>query len=261
MKKGICLGSLPRQLSLRDKLALAKDSGFDGIECNTCETESEAEQLRSLANELGLEIHSVMDSLHWKCPLSSPDDEVREKGIAHIEQSVKTAQIVGADTVLVVPGVVNEQTPYELAWERSLDALKRLAPVAAEAQVYLCLENVWNKFLLSPREMVEFIDSVGSPWVQAYFDCGNIMAYGYPQHWIRSLGSRLKKVHVKGFHVAHHRFVYLFEGDVPWPQVMRALGEVGYDGYLTAEMPPYPCCPGVAVADIARHLDQLIGML
>lgn len=261
MKKGICIGCLPRNLDLRGRLGLAKECGFDGIECNTCETDAEAEELRDLARDVGIEIHSVMDSLHWKCPLSSLDNEVREKGIAHIEQSIRTATIVGADTVLVVPGVVNEDTPYEVAWERSLDAMKRLAPVAEQAKVCLCIENVWNKFLLSPREMNEFIGAVGSPWVQAYFDVGNILAYGYPDQWIRSLGPRLRKVHLKGFQVAQHRFVYLLEGDVPWPKVMRALGEVGYDGYLTAEMPPYPCCPGVAVGDIARHIEQLMGML
>ena len=257
MKKGICQGSLPPDLTWAQRFELAKDAGIDGVELSTIHDAAEPEARKADADAAGIELHSIMDSLHWKCPLSSNDEETRRKGVENVRASIRCASIVGADAVLVVPGVVNEQTTYEAAMVNSRRSIQELIPEGEEAGVALCIENVWNKFLLSPLEMKEFIESFGSDCVQAYFDVGNIVLYGYPQHWIRTLGPLIKKVHVKGFNASKRDFCWLLEGTIDWAAVMAALREVGYDGYVTAELPRYPSCPEQMVHDTAEHLGRI----
>ena len=259
MKKGICHGSIPGS-TLAQRFALAKEAGYDGVEISTMLDPAEAGRCRKDADAAGIAVHSVMDSLHWQCPLSSKDEETRTKGVENVRASIRTAQIVGADAVLVVPGVVNEATTYEDAMVNSTRSLEELLPEAEESGIKLCIENVWNKFLLSPLEMKHFIESIGSDNVQAYFDVGNIVLYGYPDHWIRTLGSLISKVHVKGFNANKRDFCWLLEGTIDWQAVMTALRDVGYNGYVTAELPTYPTCPEQMVRDTSAHLDRIFDM-
>lgn len=264
MKKGIVFGCIPATrgagtpMSPEDRLRLAKDAGFQGVEIGTMDDLAECERLAGQARSIGIEIHSVMASGHWANPLSSPDEETRRKGVANIRQSVDTAKVSGADTVLVVPGVVNEQTPYELAWDLSLKSMRELAPYAEKEGICLAVENVWNKFLLSPPEMLRFIDACESPAVAAYFDVGNILIYGYPDQWIRSLGSKLKKVHLKDFEVQTRSWKNLLQGNVPWAKVRQALLDVGYTDYCSVELPAYVAYPDQFVYDCARQVDRIL---
>lgn len=257
MKKGICLGCLPSNLSLKQRFELAKDAGLDGIEISTLTKIRERKQYRTIAEKTGIEIHSIMGGLGWQCPLSHPDPKVRQKGMDSFIASLQTAEVVGATAVLCVPGVVNEETRYEECWKRSMQCIKKLAKAYEKKKIYLLVENVWNKFLLSPVEFRDFIDKIGSPYVQAYFDVGNIVLYGIPQHWIKTLGKRIKKVHIKGFDAPTRQFVYLTEGTIDWVSVVRTLRSVGYDDYLTIEMPPYKFMPELMVRDTSRHLDAI----
>lgn len=260
MKKGICIGSLPGKLSLEERFQLAKDAGFDGIEINTVNTDEESKKLKSIADSVGLEIPSVMNSAHWQFPLSSPDPEVREKSVDGMMKSLASASIVGADTVLLVPGVVNQDVCYEDAYTTSQKEVRELAKTAEERKVFIAIENVWNKFLLSPMEFARYIDEIDSEYVAAYFDVGNILLYGFPQHWIRTLGSRIKKIHVKGFKVGPKSFTYLLDSDINWAEVMKAVRDVGYDNYVTAEMPTYSSIPEQMVYDTSAHLDKIFAL-
>jgi len=256
MKKGICLGCVPGN-SLEDRCRLAKDAGFDGIEIGTVDTDDESKKIKSVADSFGLEIPSIMNSAHWQYPLSSPDPEVRKKSVEGMMKSLRSASIVGADTVLLVPAVVNPEVCYEDAYERSQKEIGELAKIAECLKVYIAIENVWNNFLLSPIEFARYVDEIGSEYVAAYFDVGNIMLYGFPQHWIRTLGSRIKKVHVKGFKVGPKIFTYLLDSDINWVEVMKAFRDVGYDNYITAEMGIYPSFPDQTIYDISAHLDRI----
>jgi len=200
-----------------------------------------------------------MASGHWKFPLSSADEETRRQGLANIRASVDTARAVGATTVLVVPGVVNETQAYAETYEIALRSMRELAGYAEEHGIRLGVENVWNRFLLSPREMGQFLNEIGSRSVGLYFHCGNILAYGYPQLWIRELGPSLVKVHVKDFDSSTRQFKQLLQGSVNWKEVRSALREVGYDDYLTAELPLYPAYPDQMVFDTAAHIGRIIG--
>ena len=257
MKKGICLGSIPGK-ELEEKLALAKEAGFDGVEINTLTSEEERRRYAETARSVGIELHSVMNSVHWAKPLSDPDPKVREESVQGMIDSLETAAAVGADAVLLVPAVVTEEVTYEEAYERSQAEIKKLIPKAEEKKIYIAVENVWNKFLLSPIEFAKYVDEFQSEYLVAYFDVGNIVLYGYPQHWIRTLGRRIKKIHVKGFDANTRQFTWLLEGTINWKAVIEALKDVGYDGYLTAELPVDREDPIGRVKRISEDLDKII---
>ncbi len=258
MKKGICFGSLPSSLPLRRRLELAKEFGIDGIEAPAFETQQEAEEVAEICADLGLEIHSVMGGTHWRLPLSATDEQMRQQGVEGIRHALHVAKWVGAECVLVVPAVVNEDVSYAAAWEISQKSIRELLPTAEELGVMMLIENVWNKFLLSPLEMRDYVDSFDHPLIGAYFDVGNIIAYGFPHHWIETLGSRIKRVHVKGFDANKHQFVPLLAGTIDWPRVVAALRGIGYDSYITAEVPPYKHFPETFIRHVAEALDAIV---
>jgi hexulose-6-phosphate isomerase len=271
MLKSVNQWCFPEGTPLEQIFEISRDAGFDAVELNlnppggvglTMETTAEeADAIAALAAKYSLKLRSVSTSLMGRTPLSSPDESVRAQGRAVVIKQMDLALRLGADTVLVVPGFVNEATSYDDCYERSLSELKKLAPEAEKRGIKIGVENVWNKFLLSPLEFRNYVDEIGSPNVGVYFDVGNILAYGFPQQWIRILGKRIVKVHVKDFRPAvgnGQGFVPLLAGDVNWPEVMKALREIGYSDTLTAEIGRYSQSPLQQVYDTARHLDAII---
>lgn len=255
MKKSISYWSFSGK-NVFEAMRLAKDAGFDGIELTldaegdvTMETAPEKlAEIRRAAEEIGIALPSVASSLYWAYSFTSDDPEEREKAHQAAVCEIKTAKALGADTVLIVPGSVSVEfvperpvVAYDVCWQRAVAEMKRLAPVAAEHQIHIGVENVWNKFLLSPLEMRAFIDEIGSEWIGSYFDVGNVVYAGYPEQWIRILGKRIKKVHFKDFRRnpgGLNSFVDILAGDVDWPAVMQAFEDIGYDGWATGEMIP-----------------------
>lgn len=235
---------LPVNLSILERFQIAKDSGFERIECPTTREQADAEAMKAASEKVGLPIHSVMNMDHWKYPFSSSDPAVVEKSLDGARVSIRNAHLWGAETVLLVPAVVNAQTSYRDAYTRSQPAIRKLVPLAEELNVTLALEEVWNKFLLSPLEFARYIDEFDNARVRAYFDVGNVVLYGYPQDWIRTLGKRIAKLHIKDFsfredpttkkHVAD--WVPLGEGDIDWTAIYQALKDIGYSGTATVEL-------------------------
>ena len=259
MKKGTCIGSLPGD-SADEQFAVAKELGFDGVEVNTMTDPAQREECKAASEKHGVRVSSVMNSDHWDYPLSDPDPAVREKSLDGIAASIETAAALGADTVLIVPAVVAADVTYEQAWEQSVESIKTILPMAEEKHVALAVENVWNKFLLSPVEFAAYVDSFETECLRAYFDAGNIVAYGYPDHWIRTLGERIVKVHVKGFDAETHEFVQLLAGSVDWPAVMEALKDIGYNDYVTAEQAGEGNGPMIDVEKISYDMDRILAM-
>jgi len=240
-RKAVLISMLPMELSYAERFRVARDAGFDAIEMQTVVREDEAAEVRDAAMRTGLRIHSVMNADHWRFPLSSSDPDVVSRGVAGMDTSLRNAALWGADAVLLVPAVVDQTTSYRDAWTRSQQVIReRLLPLARELKVIVAVEEVWNKFLLSPLEFARYVDELDSPWLKAYFDVGNVVFYGYPQDWIRSLGARIAKVHLKDFHLdrPNGRFAWtnLGDGDIDWRDVRRAFDDVGYRGYFTTEV-------------------------
>lgn len=255
MKKGCCLGVLPADLELEARLELAKKLGFDGVEPNTLTRKADVQKLRKAAHNTGVQIIDVMNSAHWKYPLSSPRKRDRERSIKGMRTSLQNAHDLGSDTVLLVPAVVNDEVGYREAWSRSRAAIRRLIPTARKLGVRIAVENVWNRFLLSPLEFKDYVDSFDSKWVRAYFDVGNILMLGVPQDWIRILRRRIARIHIKDFDLKARQFVPLREGDVQWPEVRKALDDIRYTGWLTAEVRGGD---EKTVRGISRAMDKII---
>src|SRR5580692_5792750 len=237
--KAVEFNMLPKTLSIIEAFQLAKECGFEEIECPTTPEESKAEEMLAASRKTGLRIHSVMNQAHWSFPLSSPDPAVVEKSLEGMRASLANAKMWGADTVLLVPAVVNPEVSYAQAWERSQRQIRKLIPIAQESKVVIGIEEVWNKFLLSPLEFAHYIDSFESPWIKAYFDVGNVAISGYPQDWIRVLGKRIVKLHIKDFKFEKSvaSWMPLMEGTIDWHAVHAALEAINYKGTATVELP------------------------
>lgn len=238
IRKAVLLSMLPRDLTPVGRFQLARDVGFEEIECPTTPDPRDADELKKASEQTRLRIHSVMNMAHWKFPLSSSDPAVVAESVKGLETSLRNAHLWGADTVLLVPAVVNSQTGYKDAWTRSQQQIRKMIPLAEKLGVIIAVEEVWNKFLLSPLEFARYVDEFSSPWVRAYFDVGNVVIHGYPQDWIRALGKRIVKLHIKDFTFKDRvaKFVSLREGEIDWPEVHKALREIGYSGSATVEL-------------------------
>ncbi|KPJ64518.1 xylulose 5-phosphate 3-epimerase [candidate division KD3-62 bacterium DG_56] len=269
MKKSINQWAFPAGMQLRECLQQAKDAGFEGFEPALADdgalalstSEADARQVAQAAAEVGIEIASVATGLLWRHPLTSNDAAEVRQGKAIVRKAIELATWLGTDAILVVPGTVTAEVPYDVALARAQEALAELATEAEAAKVILGVENVWNKLLLSPLEMRDFIDALASPWVRVYFDVGNVLVSGFPQHWIRILGERICRIHVKDFETSIGNitgFTTLLAGDVDWPEVVKALREIGYDSYITAELSPYRNHPQQLIRHTAASLAAIL---
>jgi hexulose-6-phosphate isomerase len=223
--------------------------------------EADFRAVARLAGEHGVGFSSLLTIAQFHYSLVSDDPALRATGIDLVRRLLDFAALLGAPNLLVVPGVVTSRIRYDEAYRRLEEAIALLKVEAEGVGVGLGLENVWGKFLYSPLELRDFVDRFATPLVGVHFDVGNIMQHGYPDQWIRILGKRLLSIHVKDYVVSIDNiraFTWLFQGSVPWERVMRALDDVGYDGYLIAEVPPYPFRPDEGIRDISRKMDILI---
>lgn len=277
MKKGINIWSFPEGSPLQDCLAIAKDAGFDGIELSLNETgylslstsEEDARKLREQVLDAGLEIAGLATGLYWSHSMTSESADERSKAVEICRKQLELAATLGTDTILVIPGAVGVDfipgypvVDYDKAYDRALEAITSLAGEAQAAGVSIGIENVWNKFLLSPLELRAFIDTVGSPYVGAYLDIGNVVHAGYPEQWVKILGHRIKRVHLKDYRRQAgglHGFVDLLAGDTDYPAVMAALRKTGYDGYVTAEMiPAYTHHPEQIIYNTSSSMNAIL---
>jgi L-ribulose-5-phosphate 3-epimerase len=243
---------------------LAKAAGFDAIELRLDVDLLASGNVRSLAQDNGIEIASLwVSQALGQHPLNSPDPAIRAKGVDDIRRACDIAGNIRCGALLLVPGRVTPQVGYEETWKRIADELTKCLAAAENNNVLLTVENVWNKFLLSPLEMRTFVDQFHSPWLAAHFDMGNVMQFGYPEDWVRTLGSRIRRIHVKDYKLSTRaeqgRFVPLFEGDVNFAAVMRALREVNYTGYLSPEIEYDPSQPD-QLANVSRQLDRIVAL-
>ena len=257
LKKGVLLDMLPGKLSYADRFKIARDVGFEVVQAPTEPDAHKAEEIKKAADSANMRIDSVMNMDHWRYPLSSNDPAVVEKSLAGMRTSLHNAKLWGADAVLLVPAVVNPETSYRDAWTRSQKEIRKLIPLAEELKIVIAIEEVWNKFLLSPLEMAKYIGEFQSPWIQAWFDVGNVVLYGYPQDWIRTLGKSIVKVHLKDFKRKEdgYAWVNLGDGDVDWAAVRQAFTEIGYSGSVITELKGGD---EAYLHDVSRRVDRLL---
>lgn len=273
MNKGICFICIDEGDTLEEKLAAVRRAGYDGVEFTFGIGEDAplrldmdrpaAVRLRAAAEQAGLAIPSLMGGAATReTPVLSADAAVRQRFVANFAAALERAAWLGATTVLLHPGQLRPETRYDAAWEWTIAALRALIPACERTGVGVGLENVWNKFLLSPREMRQLLDAVDHPLIGCYLDTANMLLYGYAEQWVPIVGDRIRKVHVKDFKRERGggRFCQLLEGDCNYPAVMRELRALGYDDYLTSEVSAGERGPGQTMADTARRIDEIIAM-
>ena len=244
IKKSLKFGMLKEEISIEEKFRMLKDLGFDGVEMDSPNELNNAEIIAA-RDKTGLEIPGVINSVHWKSPMSHPDEKVRKECFDSMVTALRDCKEYGGTTVLLVPGVVNADISYEDAYLRSQQEIRKLLPYAEETGVKIAIENVWNNFLISPLEAARYLDEINSPMVGWYFDVGNIIRYGWPEHWISALNRRILKLDIKEYSREKQRNegvwkgfeVELTEGDCNWPVVNQALEKIGYSGWASAEVP------------------------
>jgi len=256
MKKAFVFSMLPNKLGVEDRFKLAKDIGLHGVEVEPTSEPEQIREMRTASEKTGVEIHSIIYG-GWKAPLSSPDESTAEQGAAELESALRCAKELGAANVLLVPAVVDGKTRYIEAYERSQKRIRKLLPTAEKLGVVIAVENVWNNFLLSPIEFARYVDEFDSPYLRAYFDVGNVIVFGWAEDWIRTLGKRIFKVHLKDFKRGPRQWCNLMEGDVNWPEVRKALSEFGYASYLTAELGGGDV---KYLRDVSARMDRIIAL-
>ena len=271
-------GGLDATLCPFEAMQLAKEYGYDAIELclggdpemGFDTTEEFCQKLVQESKELGIPISSVASGSYWTCALGDADAGSRAQAKENLEKMIQIASWLGAKTLLTIPGAVDvfflpdrKRLPYEHVFKHATEGLRSVLPTAERLGVRLGIENVWNKFLLSPHEMAEFIDQFNSPWIGAYVDIANLMPFGHPADWLRTLGNRVVGIHFKDYRRSVGTvdgFVDLLEGDVPWPEVMETIREIGYDGPIAAEMiPGYAHYPMVRIANTSKAMDAILG--
>jgi hexulose-6-phosphate isomerase len=264
IRKAVKYEMIAGELSVLEKFQLLKSLGFDGVEMMS-PANYDRDEVLAARDRTGIVIHGVVNSEHWRSPLSHPDPAVRSRGREALEQALRDARAYGSTTVLLVPAVVNRQVSYADAWERSRAEIRRVLPLAEEMRVRIAIENVWNNFLLSPLEAARYVDGFESPWIGWYFDVGNVVRYGWPEQWIRILDRRVLKLDIKeysrtkrdneglwkGFNVE------IGDGDCDWPSVRTALRDIGYEGWATAEVRGGDAA---RLKEIADRMDGALGL-
>lgn len=243
MKKAVKYGMFQSKLPMAERFKKLKEIGFDGVELNS-PNDNKVDEVLDAIQQSGLPVHGLVDSVHWNQTLSHPDPNVREQGTTALKTALKDAKAYGATSVLLVPAVVNKEVSYGDAYTRSQAEIRKALPLAEELGIDILLENVWNNFLLSPVETARYIDELESQRVGSYFDVGNVVRYGWPEHWILALNKRIRKLDIKEYSQKLHFEqgpykgfnVELTEGDCDWPTVMQTLKQIGFSGWGTAEV-------------------------
>ena len=284
MKKSINLWAFPypEKMNLEQCLRLAKSAGFDAVELNydldnDLSPKSGAKEyaaIRALADKIGIQISGLCSFLFWPYPLTANDNTKRARGFELATKMTQAAHDLGVENLLVVPGAVNipwrtdyEPVPNDVCDKRAREAIAKLLPNAEKLKVKLNIENIFfNGYLMTPGEMIDFVDSYKSEYVKVHFDTGNIMMFQFPEHWIKMLGKRIQNVHLKeytkkGTDYSLETFRPLLDGTTNWPAVMESFEQTGYRGYLTFEyFHPYSHFPEALIYQTADSLDRLLGI-
>jgi L-ribulose-5-phosphate 3-epimerase len=264
IRKAVKFEMIAGDAPIAEKLGLIRRLGFDGVEM-PAPAGIDIDEAVAAAGATGIVIHGVVNSEHWRSPLSDPDPAVRARGREALEQALRDCHRYGGTTVLLVPAVVDGRVSYADAWTRSRAEIRTVLPLAEELQVRIAIENVWNNFLLSPLEAARYVDEFESPWIGWYFDVGNVVRYGWPDQWIRILGRRVLKLDVKGYSRRKRDDeglwkgfnVEIGEGDCDWPAVRAALRDVGYAGWATAEVRGGDAA---RLEEISKRMDDALGL-
>ncbi len=265
-KYGVNRWCFPVEVSLDKAISVSREAGYSGFEVVVNEEDVSMDKsklkkkwvsVRDLADSLGVEIPSVATGLFWN--YNWVLDKHVDKALKVLETEAFIASILGARVVLLVPGVAVPDLGYEEHYRCVARNLDRAGRIARDYGVVVGVENVWNKLFAGPLEFKKLLDMLDQSVFKAYFDIGNTLPHSLPEHWISVLGKRIVQVHVKDYSIVEKRFGIPLTGDINWRVVKERLIEIGYKGYIVAEIPPYRGDPYKAVYDTYTSLKKIFG--
>jgi hexulose-6-phosphate isomerase len=255
IKKAVMYATIGLKGSVLEKFQALKAAGFEGVEPMS---HMKQDEVMDALKETGLKAASVCCNTHWAQPLSHPDEKVRRDAREGVQIALRDAKHYGATSVLLVPGVVNKDVSYDDCFKRSSAEIKQLVPVAKDLGVKLAIENVWNNFITKPDQAIAFLDEINAPDVVGWhFDIGNVIKFGAPEEWIPVLGKRILKLHIKEYSKNKGFGVKFFEGDNKWPAIMKALDDVGYQGWGISEQPGNQSQDAGALKELGERMDKI----
>jgi hexulose-6-phosphate isomerase len=254
IQKAIMYATIGFPGSVLEKFRAVKAAGFAGVE--PMSHMSQEEVLHAL-EETGLKAASVCCNTHWSQPLSHPDERKRQEGVEGLQIALKDAKRYGATSVLLVPGVVNKDVSYDDCFQRAVAGIRKALPLAKDLNVKIAVENVWNNFITTPEQAKTFLDAIDSPMVGWHFDIGNTVKFNAPQTWMPVLGKRILKLHIKEYSKAKGFGVQFFEGDNDWPAIMKALDDIGYQGWGISEQPGGQSKDAAALKELSGRMDRI----
>jgi hexulose-6-phosphate isomerase len=257
IKKAIMYATISYPGSVLKKFEAIRAAGFEGVEPMS---HMNQEEVLHALDATGLKAASVCCSTHWNKTLSHPDETVRREGLEGLLHTLRDAKRYGASSVLLVPGVVNEQVNYHDCFKRSVVEIKKAVPLAEELGVKIAIENVWNDFIKKPEQAVAFLDAIDSPMVGWHFDIGNVIKYSPAETWIPIIGKRILKLHIKEYSQFKKFSVRLLEGDDHWPAIMKALHQVGYNGWGISEQPGDQSQNTEELKDLSGRMSKIFAM-
>lgn len=247
LKKAVNLGMAkgPSGATVTDRFKMIRDAGFNGVELNLPDDALSVDIIQQAQTASGLEVAGIICTPHWKFPLSDPDPANRERTVRGLQLALQQSGEIGCTRVLLVPGVVKKEVGYAQCWQRAIEGIKRCTDAAEKARCHIAVENVWNQFIMDPLSAARFVDEINHPLVGWHLDLGNLVTYGWPEQWVRILGLRIRNLHIKEYSRKRRDAegpyagfkVELGEGDNDWPATMKALDEIGYQGYGILEVP------------------------
>jgi len=261
--KSVKFGMVKTGGSIEDRFKALQDLGYDGVELNS-PGGADKKEARRASEKTGLPIHGVVDSIHWGTRLSDPNPGTRQKGLDGLLTAIKDSHLVGGSSVLLVPGHGKDGTQDQVA-KRSIEQIHKALPLASKLGIHILIENVWNAFLYkhdgpddqTADALAKYIDDIDSPWVGVYFDIGNHHKYGQPQQWIRTLGKRIVKLDVKGYSRSKPGWTGIGEGTINWKDIQKALKEIGFSGWATAEVGGGD---KNRLKQVAERMDKVLGL-
>ena len=274
LRKAVMFGMIhaPDGATLTDKFQMLRDAGFEGVEMDS-PSKTPTADIIAASEKTGIKVHGLVDSVHWKYYLNSPEPDVRALALDALRTALTDGKALGAISVLLVPGVVNKDLSYDDCWKLTQQEIRKVLPLAKETGVKIAIENVWNNFLLSPLEAKRYVDEFADPSggvVCFHFDIGNIINSGFPDQWIRILGPRILKLHIKDFSRKKRDKeglwkgfdVELGQGDAGWPAVMKALDDIGYSTLAAGNWATAEVGGGDAnrLKEISAQMDALFAM-
>ncbi len=231
-----------RKLSLAERLKLAGEAGFDGVDLDEAGSIT-ADQARAAVAESGVFVHNAINHDHWRQRFTSANENEREQALDNLLHCIRVSHAAGGSGVLPVPGQAGDG-PADVVTERAIEGISKAVPLAAALGQPILFENVWNRMFYDhdkgPEQSADrwaaFVDAFNSPWVGMYHDIGNHWKYGNPGDWIETFGRRAVKFDMKGYSRARNAWADIGKGDLPWGDVRKALEKIGFTGWFTAEV-------------------------